>query len=362
MKKARLASSCRCWCLVLLVLVAATSVAAQQGRIVQEKLRGASLGNIVTGDSPERTITVYLPPSYDTAPQKRYPVVYILPGIQDNEEQWIRPWRQGDEWGTIQDVMDRSIAENRTGEMILVVSEQRTQMGGSFYTNSAASGNWEDFTVKDLVGYIDGRYRTLARAESRGIMGHSMGGYGAIKLAMKHPDVFSVAYGMNPAVLGWAGDLGPENPGFAGALRATPENLRSFGFYTAAVLCVGQAFSPNPAKPPFFVDLPFEMRDGTMQPVEPAFSRWEENMPLYMVKQYRANLMELRGLQFDSGVSDEFTHIPVTSRALSIRLTSLGVPHIFEEYNGDHRNRLWGRQGRISIIIFPYFSRLLEKQ
>jgi S-formylglutathione hydrolase FrmB len=347
---------------LMLALLAASPVLAEQGKIVQEKLHGVSLENNVAGESPDRTVTVYLPPSYDTALQKRYPVVYILHGIGDNEEQWIRPWRKGDEWGTIQDVMDKGVAEGRLSEMILVISDQRTQMAGSFYTNSAVTGNWEDFTVKELVAHIDAKYRTIAGASSRGIMGHSMGGYGAIKLGMKYPEVFGVVYGMNPAILGWAHDLSAENPAFVRALRATPENLRELGFYATAVLCVAQAFSPNPDKPPFFADLPYELRDGRLQPAEPAFSRWEENMPFFMAKQYHENLLKLRRLRLDSGIADEFTHIPVASRAFSHRLTSLGVPHTFEEYNGDHSNRLWGKEGRLSTVVFPYFSRLLEKQ
>ncbi len=348
--------------LALLLCLATFPVQAQQGRLVEETVHGVSLEKNVTGESADRTVVVYLPPSYDTAPQKRYPVIYILHGIGDNHEQWIRPWRPGDEWATIQDVMNRGIAEGRLHEMILVVSDQRTQMAGSFYTNSAATGNWEDFTVRELVAHVDNKYRTLTRASSRGLMGHSMGGYGALKLGMKHPDVFGVVYGMNPAILGWALDVSPENPAFARALRATPENLGELGFYAAGALCLGQAFSPNTEKPPFFADLPFEVRDGRLQPAEPAFSRWEVNMPLYMAKDYRENLLKLRGLRFDSGDADEYTHIPPTSRAFSDRLTSLGVPHIFEEYNGDHRNRLWGRDGRINTLIFPYFSRLLESE
>jgi enterochelin esterase-like enzyme len=140
--------------------------------------------------------------------------------------------------------MDQGIAEGRFGEMIVVMPDERTRWFGSFYTNSALTGNWEDFTAGDLVDYVDGHYRTLARASSRGIAGHSMGGYGAIRLGMKHPEVFSVVYALNPAVLGWAKDLSTGNP---------------------------------------------------------AFAKSEENFPLNLVKRYRANLLKLRGLRLDTG-------------------------------------------------------------
>jgi len=331
---------------------------AQEGRLVREMVHGASLEKNVTGELSDRMVSIYLPPGYDSSAQ-RYAVLFILHGIFDTDEQWIKAWRAGDEWGTIQDVMDRGISEGRYGEMIVVIPDQKTQMAGSFYTNSAATGNWEDFTVKDLVSYVDTKYRTLARGEHRGIAGHSMGGYGALKLAMKHPDVFSVAYGMNPALLGWAGDLLPDNPAFVRALTVTPDQLMRYGFYVPALLCVAQAFSPDASRPPFFARLPYEIVDGRLAPSEPAFSQWEQNMPLNMVKDYRENLLKLRGIRFDTGNADEFTHIPVTSRALSDRLTSLGVPHVFEEYNGDHRNRLWGRNGRMVNDVLPYFWNLL---
>lgn len=345
---------------------AAFAQEAREGRLVREKVHGASLEKTVTGESPDRSVSVYLPPSYDTAPNKRYPVVYLLHGITDTDSTWIFPWtKSGDPWQTIPGVMNRGIAEKRFGEMIVVMPDEKSNWGGSFYTNSSVTGNWEDFTVKDLVSYIDGKYRTLGRAASRGIAGHSMGGYGAIKLGMKHPDVFSVVYGINPAVLGWGRDLSIENPAFNFLLTqpaSTPDEILKGGFYALGIIVVGQAFSSNPAKPPTFVDLPFALIDGKLQPAEPAYTRWNENMPLYMVEKYDANLRKLKGLRFDSGYEDEFTHIPPTARALSTALTARGIEHVFEEYNGDHRNRMWGRTGRMAGEILPYFWLLLESQ
>jgi enterochelin esterase-like enzyme len=261
--------------------------------------------------------------------------------------------------------MNRGIAEGRFGEMIIVMPDQLTKWGGSFYSNSSATGNWEDFTVKDLVNYIDGKYRTLVRSSSRGIAGHSMGGYGAIKLGMKHPDVYSVVYGINPAVLGWGRDLTLDNPSFKFLLTTPVTNQQEAfkgGIYAIGAIVVAQALSPNPSKPPLFADLPFQMTNGKLEPAEPAFSKWQENMPVYMVEKYEANLRKLRGLRFDSGYEDEFTHIPPTAKAFSTALTARGIDHIFEEYNGDHRNRMWGRTGRMASEILPYFWLLLDSQ
>lgn len=350
---------------IVLAFLAAPVALAQEGRLVREKVHGKSLEKTVTGESADRSVSVYLPPSYDTAPNKRYPVVYLLHGITDTDETWIMPGKKNDPWQTLQGVMNRGIAEKRFGEMIIVMPDELTKWGGSFYTNSTVTGNWEDFTVKDLVTYIDGKYRTLAQPSSRGIAGHSMGGYGAIKLGMKHPDVYSVVYGMNPAVLDWGRDLTIENPAFRFLLTnnvASPEDAIKGGLYALGAIVVGQAFSPNPDRPPLFIDLPFAMVDGKIQPSEPGFSEWQENMPVHMVEKYASNLRKLRGLRFDSGYEDEFTHIPPTARALSAALTARGIDHVFEEYNGDHRNRMRGRTGRLANEVLPYFWLMLDSE
>lgn len=349
----------------LFLILAFVSIAfSQNGRLVQEKIHGVSLEKNVTGELPDRNVAIYLPPTYNTAPNKRFPVVYLLHGIGDTEKEFTVAWEnQTETWGTVQGLMNQGIAEGRFGEMIIVMPDQRTKAFGSFYANSSVTGNWEDFTVKELVNYVDGKYRTIAKQESRGIAGHSMGGYGAITLGMKHPDIFSVVYAMNPSILGWAKDFTIENPAFKLSLTAKSfDELMNGGIYAIGTVTVAQAFSPNPNKPPFYANFPFVEINGKLQPAQPAFSRWEENFPVNMVKKYRSNLLKLRGLRFDSGYEDEFLFIPPNSRALSAELTKNGIEHTFEEYNGDHRNRLHGRTGRLYTEVLPYFWLLLESQ
>ena len=344
---------------------AAAAARTGDGRLVQETVHAPSLEKTVTGESADRHVSIFLPPSYDASPDRRYPVLYLLHGIMDTDETWTKPWSDVDGWQSLPGVMNHGIAEHLFDEMIVVMPDARSKFGGSFYTSSTVTGKWEDFIVRDLVAYVDAEYRTLATVASRGIAGHSMGGYGAIKLGMLHPDVFSVVYGINPAVLGWGQDLSADNPAFtfmAEKQPKTPEELEKGGLYAFGIVVVGQAFSPNPARPPLFFDLPFAKVGGKIQKAEPAYTHWTENMPLYMVEKHVADLKKLRGLRFDSGYEDEFTHIPPTSRALSAALTKLGVAHVFEEYNGDHRNRMMGPGGRLATEILPYFSRLLARR
>ncbi len=345
---------------LVLTFLAPVSVAKAQGELILDQVHGESLKKTVTGESQKRTVAVYLPPSYGDSPERRYPVLYLLHGIGGTHQDWVGSGNQSGPWRTIQDVMDRGIALNSIAEMIVVAPNQMTRGGGSFYTNSKATGAWEDFTVVDLVNYADTTYRTLPQSSSRGIAGHSMGGYGAIKISMKHPETFQVVYGMNAALLGWAGDITAENTAYIRAAKATPKTLNPRkDFYPPSIICVAQAFSPNVERPPFYMELPFAVREGKLQPVEPVHELWTKNMPLYMLEDHQENLRSLHALRFDSGTYDEFSHIVATNRTLSERLKELSIPHTFEEYNGDHRNRLWGKEGRIATEVLPFFSRQL---
>ena len=338
---------------------------AQEGTLTRIKINAKSIENTVTKENPVREVSVYLPPSYEANKSQRYPVVYFLHGIGDTDLSYTTPNRYPDTnkpvpYSAIADIMDEGIRRGRFGEMIVILPNQRTKWFGSFYVNSSVTGNWRDFTSKELVAYVDKNYRTIAEADHRGIAGHSMGGYGALTIAMRHPEVFSTVYGLNPAIIDWAGDLMIDSPAFRKVLQA--KSYQELGqwaqagdFYPAATVTVAQAFSPNPNKPPFFCDFPFEMKNGRMQPSEPAFSKWEARSATNMVKKYRDNLNKLKGYRFDSGYRDEYLFIPLTSREFSNELKNNGILHTFEEYNGDHRNRLPGKYGRMITEVFPYF-------
>ncbi|MCI0606843.1 esterase family protein [bacterium] len=243
----------------------------EEGRIVREILHSVSLEKTVTQESPDRSISIYLPPGYDKSPSQRFPVVYLLHGIGDTDEEWTRSSDRNDPMDTIQGLMNQGIAEGKFGQMIVVMPDEKTNWLGSMYTNSLVTGNWEDFTTRDLVRYIDQKYRTIARTESRGLAGHSMGGYAAIKLGMKHPNVYSVVYGMNPAALGWAGDLSIGNTAFAFILKAKSfddlsSEMSKGNLMVGGIVAVALAFSPNPERRPFLADFPFELVNGKLRP------------------------------------------------------------------------------------------------
>jgi S-formylglutathione hydrolase FrmB len=331
---------------------------ARRGSIVEEVVPSAALRGNLVGDEPGRPVQVYLPPSYPDRATRRYPVVYLLHGYQGNYKQWMAG---GEEWN-IRDAMDRLIAGGTVREMILVMPDARNRYGGSFYANSPTTGNWEDFLACDLVRFVDEKYRTLPRASSRGIAGHSMGGYGAIRLAMKHPDTLGALYGLSAACLGWGGEFSTENPVWDATLAYKDfADLKSSGgdvkgYLAQAFLALAAAWSPNPEKPPLFVDFPVAGLGRDRERREDVCARWSANMPVAMADQYRSNLVRLRGIAFDVGSRDQFPHIPLTNREFARALRRNGIAHTFEEHDGDHNSRA---AERMETRLLPFFSRVL---
>jgi S-formylglutathione hydrolase FrmB len=359
-----LLTACRQGCLLVgLTLIAACPLFAldqqRPGAIVEEVIDSRALAGNLLGDSPRRPIQVYLPPSYPKSPTRRYPVVFLLHGYKGTYKQWMAG---GAEWN-IRDVLDGLIAAGKVGEMIVVMPDANNRLGGSFYTDSVATGNWDEFFTRELVAYIDKKYRTLARPEGRGIAGHSMGGYGALLLAMKHPGTFGAVYSLSAAVLGWGGDLSTDNPHWDTTLSyrtlADFDRAPDTQYIAQAFVGMAAAWSPNPDRPPFYGDYPVSGQGRGRKRQEDAYARWSANMPVNMVDQYRANLARLRGIAFDVGKQDQFPHIPLTNRAFAAALKRNGIAHTFEEYEGDHNNRV---PGRIVTKMLPFFSRVLAPE
>ena len=211
---------------IVLVLAAMLVAAPVSARTELRVVHGASLVGNLQGNAPDRPVYVILPPSYDAAAQRRYPVLYFLHGRTSTASEYV---------GLLP--FDAALQALGAGprEMIIVVPDTDTVFGGSMYTNSPTSGNFEDFVARDLVGYIDAHFRTIARREARGIAGHSMGGYGALRIAMRHPGEFAALYAMNPCCLLPIGASDPrfERMSLEEAKRGDSATLVNFELATA---------------------------------------------------------------------------------------------------------------------------------
>ncbi len=277
-----------------------------------------SLAGNLLGDSTEQVIQVLLPPSYETS-DLSYPVVYFLPGFGGE------PGGELDYYP--QELVASLMASGELQEMILVTPNGANALGGSFYVNSSVTGNWEDFIVKDLIGYIDGNYRTIRAPEGRAIGGHSMGGFGAFNLAMQRPDLFSAAYLLCPGLLGEKGlaDFHVLNPDkrvwnfleiYQNLIESDDETaLKKMGSYDGPValsMAYGTAFAPNPELGPPFFDYPYRNEGERLVKNPDAWARWEDGMGnlSQKVAANRANLLKLRGVTIDYAIQDRLDWIP----------------------------------------------------
>jgi S-formylglutathione hydrolase FrmB len=226
---------------------------------------------------------VYVPPSYNASPAKKYPVLYFLHGLFEDETRWSSR-------GQTDQIMDRMIADGKIGEFIVAVP-----FGGtSFYTNLRdGSEKWEDVIITEFVPMIESTYRVNGSRATRGISGTSMGGYGALKLAMKHPDLFGSASAHSAVLM--------EDLSAAKVSAGRLQRLQSL----------------------------FDRVFG----ISKDLTYWEANNPMVLAKDTK----KLNGLKlyFDCGTEDEYG-FDVGARRLDEMLTKAGYPHEAHLYPGRH--------------------------
>ncbi len=324
-----------------------------RGRLAVEPVESAALRDNPLGDPSTRLTPVYLPEGYDEPPERRYPVIYWLHGYTGTSLSGLNynPWSP-----SLPEAMDAAIAS--TGRSaILVLVDGFTRFGGSQYVNSSFNGRYEDYVVSDVVGYVDARFRTIPRAEARGVAGKSSGGYGSLVLGMRHPDVFGAVGSVSgdayfelcyktdfPRLLGQIAKHGGVRQ-LLDAFLAAPKK-RGDTIAALNVAAMAMAYSPNPASELGF-DLPFDTYSGELR-LE-VWERWEDADPVYLAERYASNLRQLRLLYFEAGTSDEY-HLQYGARILHHRLERLDVPHEHVEFDDGHMNvnyRYAGTLGRV---------------
>jgi S-formylglutathione hydrolase FrmB len=333
------------------------------GKYSKIEITAASLSDNLIGESDVRTINIYLPPTYDIS-DRRYPVVYYLPGYSDSDMSVI----------ALPDGVDSLIRKGAIPEMIIVIANGRNELDGSFYVNSPVTGNWEDFIAVDVVNYVDANYRTIPEADARGISGHSMGGFGALNIAMHRPDVFSAVYSLSPGLFDENGLAESQiffseyvNKRFVtyqSKITAMPEEEAKSSMLILSpdkfILGYGLAFAPNPEKPPYF-DYPFSEVDGQLVRDEAIWKKWDSGFGgiAEEIQEYKSNLASLKGIVVDVGIADEYQWIPKGCDDFDEQLTAAGIPHTYYEHDGTHEGRLGER---IREYMLPFFSETLASE
>jgi S-formylglutathione hydrolase len=323
---------------------AAAPSAQRPGSVEVFEVRSRALETNLVGDAPVRRVSVYLPPGYRTDPNRRYPVVYLLHGFTDSDAKWFG--RAGKHWINLPAVLDAAHAAGGGAfHAIVVMPDGSNAFEGSFYSSSVTIGDWETFVADELVRAVDARYRTLAARESRGLAGHSMGGYGTMRLAMKRPDAFSSVYALSACCLMPMSGGASGKPSPAEAITAL-DQIAAAPFSVKAALATSAAWSANPNKPPLYLDLPTE--GGKPRPE--VVARFAANAPVALVPQYVFNLRRLQAIAFDMGTRDSLLG---GSAALDRVMAEHGIPHTYETYEGDH---LSGVAERIVTNVMPFFA------
>ncbi|HEX6069907.1 MAG TPA: alpha/beta fold hydrolase [Longimicrobiaceae bacterium] len=315
---------------------------AQPVTLERIKVHGAHLEGNLEGNAVERDVLVFLPPSYAREPQRRYPVVYALHGYSIGAEQWSGEIH-------VPQTIEGAFALGAP-EMIVVLPDAKTVHNGSMYSSSVTTGDFERFIAKDVVTYIDGHYRTIPERRSRGLVGHSMGGYGASRIGMKHADVFGSLYLMSACCLSPRG-AGRANAESEAALAAvtSPAQSATLPFGLRAQLASAAAWAPNPKNPPLYLDLP--MKDGEVQP--DVVARFAANAPLAFVHQYIGELRRYDAISMDVGDQDG---LRVDTGRLHDVLDSYGIAHGYEVYPGTHTSAV---AVRFQNHVLPFFGRHL---
>jgi enterochelin esterase-like enzyme len=306
------------------------------------KIHAQSLEGNLEGDAVDRDVIVFLPPSYHKDKHRRYPVVYALHGYSIGAEQWTHEIH-------VPETIEGAFAQGAK-EMIVVLPDSKTIHNGSMYSSSATTGDFENFIAHDVVSYIDAHYRTLSKRESRGLVGHSMGGYGASRIGMKHADVFGSLYIMSPCCMS-ARPAGPANLELEKKLETvkTAEDSAKLSFFERAQLATAAAWSPNPKNPPLYLDLP--TKNGETQP--DILAKWAANAPLAFIDQYIGNLRRYRAISIDVGDQDG---LRTDTAKLHEVLDSYGIANTFEIYHGTHTSAV---ADRFQNHVLPFFNKNL---
>jgi S-formylglutathione hydrolase FrmB len=231
---------------------------------------------------------VQLPPDYDANdpqnPPRRYPVLYFLHGLGENEQTMFGTGG----WSLIEDLRRR----HKIGDFLVVAPEGKR----TFYINSADNSlRYSDFFLQEFMPYIEGKYRVRPGRQGRAITGLSMGGYGALRFAFAHPELFSAVSAQSPALI-----------------TQTPNEIDGAGQSTGQL---GRLLGPMFGQP---IDVP----------------HWEQNSIFVLARKNQAGLRNL-AIYFNCGQQDDFGFEDAVA-ALHQQLHSENIKHEYHSYPGDH--------------------------
>jgi enterochelin esterase family protein len=314
-----------------------------RGTLRIDTVESAALRGNALGDPATRPLAVYTPPGYDPEGSRRYPVLYNLHGYTGDVAALVstRPW----ETSVVQWV-DRLIVTGRMPPVIVALIDGFTRLGGSQYVDSVHNGDYATYTVRDAIGHVDARYRTIAREGGRAVFGRSSGGFGAIHLALEFPGTFAAFASHSgdsyfryahlrafPTAQRVLEQFENSIEAFVSAFEGRPKRPQPF-YETIEMLGYAAAYSPR-ARERWAIDLPWDAKTGELR--DEVFARWLAFDPCERVASGRDALARLRLRYLDCGRRDEYG-LDIGSRVFAQRCRDAGLEVRHEEFDDDHRN------------------------
>ncbi|MBI3819868.1 MAG: esterase [Planctomycetes bacterium] len=300
-------------------------------------LRGNPLG-----DPWRRELPVVLPPGFDPSGRRRYPVIWVLAGYYGTGRMALN---RNFSYPAIDERLERLVNLRKMPPAILALPDCMTKLGGSQYLDSPATGNYETHVCEELIPLVDAAYPTIATRGGRGVLGKSSGGYGALRLGMRRPDLFS-------AVASHSGDCYFEYchmkdfpltvnaivgaGGVEQLIERTLATEKPKHDDTLALLNIsmGACYSPN-ARSRRGYDLPFDIRTGEVD--RRVMDRWFANDPARMIEK-PANARALKSLKLlflDCGIRDQWA-LHLGLRIFTAKLKRRKIKFVHEEFDDDH--------------------------
>lgn len=320
---------------------------APKGEIKAHEINSEALADNKIDLNPKRQIRVYLPPSYKQG-NRRYPTLYYIP----QGEQLL-------EDGKFTGLLETAFAQGDLGELIMVTGDFNVHNAINFFGNGSTTGRWLDHITDELVPFIEANYRTLKQPESRGISGHFLGGYAAMKLAMFYPEIFGSVYALHPV----ATDTGERSMLFIPDWNEI-HNAKSYSDLKAPTsvpfVAMAQAHLPNPDNPPFYADFIVELVNGELVPNQQTFQRLFNNFHLaQLIPVHAEKLKQLRAIGYDWGRNDTGQAHVYGARKMTTLLQDFGLNPIAIEHGGNAWDYDFEPRGHINTRMLPFFAQYL---
>lgn len=324
------------------------------------KIQSERIKDFPMGDPNEREYGLLLPPGYDESRAEPYPVVFVMAGWGSKS---IKYMNDDAAFGiSLRQAVPLAIDSEQIEPCILVFPDGTSKLGCSQYINSPSIGNYMDYICDEIVADVDHHYHTHKSSAFRGVMGHSSGGFGALMIAMKRPEVFqhicsaagdgffelSVMKGLTSTFIEIqkAGSIEKFLKDFFDHPNPTAQGFSKFE--AMLTLSLAPCYAPEPSKPPLFGEIFFDLETGEID--RTTWERYQTWDPIHASKNHISELKNARYILLDCGLQDEYA-AQLNHRQLAKFFEKYSIKHEVEEYPGRHSGNNWRYVNRLQKLL-----------